>query len=89
MGEGFLGYIRKAASDKNLINERCFDSLYRLLHRTITAVKQHGSDSLGDWMLALTALFELADGDRSPSRKTKLNELKEFINGSFAMNTLP
>lgn len=73
MGEGFLGYIKKACFNKNLINERCFDSLYRLLHRTITAVKYHGSESLGDWMQSLTALFELPDGDRSPSRKTKLN----------------
>jgi hypothetical protein len=76
MGEGFLGYIKKATADKNLINGRCFDSLYRLLHRTVTAIKYHGSDNLSDWMLSLTALFELPEEQKSPGRQSKLNELR-------------
>jgi hypothetical protein len=55
-----VGYLKKASADKALFSTRCFDSLYRLLHRTVTASKYQGSESLNDWMLALTALFELS-----------------------------
>lgn len=74
MGEGFLGYIKKAVNKNiNLMSGRCYDSLYRLLNRTVTAFKYQGSDSLSDWMLCLTALFEIAESDKTPGRKAKLN----------------
>lgn len=62
MGEGFVNYIKKASENKALLSSRGFDSLYRLSHRTVTAIKYQGSDNLSDWMLALSALFEIPQG---------------------------
>lgn len=73
MGEGFVGYIKKASNDRGLVSGRCFDSLYRILHRTVTAIKYQGSESLSDWMLALNGLFGIPEGDRTPGRRVKLN----------------
>jgi hypothetical protein len=77
MGEGFHKYLKKAYLNRALINAKCYDSLYRLLHRTVTAVKYQGSDILLDWMLSITVLFQFPESDQAVSgRKGKLNELK-------------
>ena len=73
MGEGFLSYIKKASADKALFSGRCFDSLYRMLHRTVTAIKYQGSECLSDWMLSLSALFQIPEGEKTPGRRAKLN----------------
>jgi hypothetical protein len=70
-------YLRKAYSSPHLINSKCYDSLFRLLYRTVTAVKYQGSDILTDWMMAITVLFQFPEGSGVASgRKGKINELK-------------
>jgi hypothetical protein len=54
----------------------------------VTAVKYQGSEMLTDWMMARTVLFQLGEGVAS-GRKGKIKEVKEYINGSFSMSTLP
>lgn len=85
-----MSYLKKAYENRALINAKCCDSLYRLLHRTVTAAKYQGSEILNDWMLLISALFQFPENEQTiNNRKGKLNELKEYINGSFSMNTLP
>jgi hypothetical protein len=78
------------AQKPEMLNRKSYDTLYRLFHRTITSVKYQGSEVLSDWMSALTVFFHfLEDHPAVNERKAKLNELKEYINGSFSMSTLP
>ena len=88
IGEGLLSCLHKSKSQRDMVSRKSADLIYRLAHRTVTAAKLQGSEILADWMALLTSLFELPDSVLE-SRAVKLGELREYINGSFSMNTLP
>jgi hypothetical protein len=58
------------------MNPKCYDCLYRLLHRTVTAAKYQGSDILNEWMASLTVLFQFPEGEAANGRRAKLGELR-------------
>lgn len=90
MGEGFSKFLKKCQTNLNLINKKCYESIFRIMLRTLTNAKIHGSDILSDWMMALNLFFHLSEENEVVNeRKAKLSEFKEFINGSFSMTTLP
>lgn len=61
MGEGFSKFLKRCQTNLNLINKKSYESIYRIIFRTLTNVKIHGSDILGDWMVALNLFFHLSD----------------------------
>ncbi len=59
MGEGFSNYLNKCTQFKHLINNKVYDSVYRIMLRTLTSQKFQGSELLLDWMIALTSFFRI------------------------------
>lgn len=46
LGEGLLKYLKKSVNQPEIFNKKCYDMIYRLLHRTITSAKHQGSSLL-------------------------------------------
>jgi hypothetical protein len=90
MGEGLLNYLRKGETNSNIINKKCFEILHRIVYRTLTTAKYQGSEILSDWMTVLTEYFRSAMSIMTLNEwNDKIGVFKEYINGSFSMNTLP
>lgn len=92
MGEGLTKLLKKISgfdgSEPRTIPPRLDEAIYRLLYRTVTRSKFQEGLMLADWYELMEVYFLLPHGKEVEVR-SKVNELKAYINGSFAMNTLP
>ena len=61
--------------------------MFRVILRTVTAPKNHGTEAMTDWMAALAVLMSLKR--EGWQRTGKLREVLEFTGSSFSMTTLP
>lgn len=93
MGDGITQLIRSFPMKNISLFSKCGETIYRLLFRTLTSSKLQASGAVDEWIPVLKEFFQLActnkDKKVDTTVMTKLNDLKAYINGSFAMNTLP
>ena len=87
MGEGLRTYLNTAVSRPEWMTQKTYDTSFRLIMRTVTAPKNHGSEAMTDWMAALGVLMSFRR--EGWQRASKLKEVLEFTGGSFSMTTLP
>ena len=59
MGEGISNYLSAAVRDPTLLTQKTYDATFRVIARTITAPKNHGSEAMVDWMAALRTLISV------------------------------
>jgi hypothetical protein len=90
MGEGVMQYLKKVDEKWSNFNMKCYESVYRLAYRSISNQKYQQENVLADWIEVVSILFGFkVSKELVESRKEKLSELHEFINGSFSMGTIP